>query len=58
MPKQLLYCPTCRTLVQHLVEPVPEGDVAWCLGCRQVHLVADPKGLPRVTRTPRPPCWE
>lgn len=56
MSEQLLFCPTCRDLVPHLVETVPEGDVAWCQACRRIHLVAEPN-LPLPPATP-PACWE
>lgn len=51
MPKQMLYCPTCMTVADHLVERLPEGDVAWCQRCRRIHVVTEPE-VPRPERPP------
>lgn len=54
MPRAQLLCPSCLKYGDHIVEPLDEGDVAWCQSCKRVHLITEPSLVLRFEKKPLP----
>jgi hypothetical protein len=54
MARQHLLCPSCMQYSEHFVEPLDEGDVAWCQTCKRVHLIEEPDLVLNYKKKPLP----